>query len=109
MKRGTRVFIFILSAVIAGCGSESIANPERAVVSDCYCGESEESALDAYRAIRLSDMKTVLGLINRRKISALEPGDKVHVVLIRNGLSRIRIASGSKIGERCWIPTSLLR
>jgi hypothetical protein len=81
---------------------------DRVVSLDTYCSDSEVSVLQAYRAISEHDIKGVLGMVDRHEISALEKGDKAHVYMTSGKLSRIRLTSGYKLGQHCWIASGML-
>jgi hypothetical protein len=101
--------LMLVVLLIAYSATHADVDRETIVAMDCYCGESESSTVMAYRAIQDGDLRAVLGLIDRQRIKALSHGDRAKVILTDGKLARIRLLSGSKIGERCWIPSGLLR
>jgi hypothetical protein len=101
--------VLLIAYSATHAGPDALVDGEAVITIDCYCGESESSTVMAYRAIQDRDMRAVLGLIDRQRIKALSPGDRAKVLLTSGKLARVRLLSGSQIGERCWIPASLLR
>lgn len=85
------------------------ANPDREVTMHSYCGPDQLETLEAYVVLGKGDTAAVIGLVSRGKLMALEPGNQVHLVATEGKLARVRIVSGFHIGERCWVPTGLLR
>ena len=73
------------------------------------CGVDEDDAYLVYGAVNRSDVAALTGLAERGKMLTLEKGTAVHRVLTDKSLSRIRIASGRHIYQRCWILSKWLK
>lgn len=108
------LFILLADSSRPANGTSSAAaapldSRDMSVKLNCYCGYEESETLRAYAAIGRKDLAGAFGMINRGKIFALEPGDGAHVILTSGNLSYVRITSGFRLGEKCWMPSSLLQ
>lgn len=82
--------------------------PDRTVKLDCYCSPSLSDAGQVYLALQRSDTAAVIGLVSRGKVFALAPGDRVKVITTSDAMARVRVLTGYRIGERCWMLSGLL-
>lgn len=102
----------ILLSLLFLAGSSLTTNSRPAlyrVAMDAYCGISEVDAQLAYNSIANKDFAAIVGLIERKRIFAVVPGDRLYAA---NGSTRLvsgRIAAGTHMGERCFIPSNMIQ
>ena len=99
--------VFALSGVITG-GFTAQKPSVEFTLAPSLCATSLEDAGTALAAYSVSDSTTLTDLVARGKAFSLAEGVQLHVVSRGDRISRVRIESGTHIGERCWVPAQLI-
>jgi len=98
----------ILLSALAHSGPVSTGSRSVTVRLDCYCGADESDTLLAYAAVGRGDAEAILSLTGKARAFTLTTGTLARAYVDGEKLTRVQILSGRHVGQRCWIPTSLL-
>jgi hypothetical protein len=99
--------VFALSGVITG-GFTAQKPSVAFTLAPSLCVTSLEDAGTVLAAYSVSDSTTLTDLVARGKAFSLAEGVQLHVLSRGDRISRVRIESGTHIGERCWVPAQLI-
>jgi hypothetical protein len=72
------------------------------------CATSLEDASSVLAAYSMSDLKTLKDLVARGKAFSLPEGTQLHILSRRDQVARVRVESGVRIGNHCWLPKELI-
>lgn len=104
--------IVLLTGTLSRNAQSYKAPPEpRSIVlpRSAGCGRTEQDGMLLYTAIENSDRDGVSGLLLRGKALTLAAGTRLdELSAAEHGLRAVFIASGTYIGESCWIPQVVL-
>jgi hypothetical protein len=99
--------VFALSGVITG--GFTLQKPSvEFTLAPSLCAPSPEDAGSALAAYSMSDFTTLTDLVARGKAVSLPEGIQLHILSRGDRISRVRIESGTHVGEHCWIPAGLI-
>lgn len=98
--------VFALSVVITGFTARKPS--VEFVLAPSLCATSPEDAGSVLAAYSMSDSTTLTDLVARGKAFSLAEGIQLHILSRGDRISRVRIESGTHIGEHCWIPAGLI-
>jgi hypothetical protein len=74
----------------------------------CLCATSLDDMGALLAAYSRGDFAGVIDLLARGKAISLAEGVDLHILSREIGLARVRIESGTHIGEHCWISAGLI-
>ena len=74
----------------------------------CLCAASLDDMGALLAAYSRGDFAGVIDLLAQGKAISLAEGVDLHILSREIGLARVRIESGTHIGEHCWISAGLI-